>query len=207
MKCKFCGSEFEAPSRGRKREYCYKDECIRKARNEACKRYHEKLKEPKEEVKVVEETKIKEKVQESKISADEIGELRQLGREINALKFKVFEIYQALGKEQSIYDKEDTDFLHLIENIDLDDINVIEKIKQAKENRKNRRSIKERQRILHTLLNIFPENAEKLVLDLIKQGEDFGYKPRISESGEVREKPKYNNYNKTNRGYNNYKKY
>lgn len=33
--CKFCGCEFEQPKKGRKREYCNKEDCLRQARNEA----------------------------------------------------------------------------------------------------------------------------------------------------------------------------
>lgn len=235
MKCKYCNSEFEAPTRGRKREYCYKDECIKKARAEACKKYQNKLKEtkePKEGAKNVKKLELSNEVKEGgipyvvgefkkiensverrdyaepKISSEYVGELRGIAREINALRYKIFEKYQELGREQSIYDKEDSDFLHLIEDIDLDDVNALEKIRQAKESRKNRRSTKERQRVLHTLLNSLPENAEKLVLDLVQAGENSVYKPRINERGEVNERSRTNNYNKTKRqSYNNYRKW
>ena len=41
MKCKYCGAEFEQGN-GRRREYCYKEECVRKARNETQRKWYAK---------------------------------------------------------------------------------------------------------------------------------------------------------------------
>lgn len=40
MKCKYCGEEINQSKRGRKKEYCNKEDCLRQARNEANRKWY-----------------------------------------------------------------------------------------------------------------------------------------------------------------------
>ena len=38
--CKYCGEEFEYSNRGKERGHCRKEECLKKAKNEAQKKWY-----------------------------------------------------------------------------------------------------------------------------------------------------------------------
>ena len=63
MKCKYCGQEFEQNKRGKKKDYCNKEECLKKARNDTQKKWYAN------KLKVLEgvKTKIVEQKEEKKV--------------------------------------------------------------------------------------------------------------------------------------------
>lgn len=193
MKCKYCGQEFEQNKRGRKKEYCSKIECIRKARNDANKKWYAN------KLKVLEGTKnrIIEQKTEKKIiysSTDramnslrneDFTDIIELARELGAIRFKISEKLKSYAPEQSLSDKIDQVFLHRLEELAKKDEvysdEIIDIFKEHINTRQNRRTTKDKQEMLQHLLQGIIANPAAYVAEFIKKRDTRTYNPRIKE--------------------------
>ena len=180
MKCKYCGEQFEQNARGKKKAYCSKPECIRKARNEANRKwYSSKMKVLKgTKNRIIEQTKEKRVVYSStdkliNITMNEdFSDIIEISREIGAIKFKASEMMNKLNKEQSFFDKQDEIFLHKIEELMKQDEvledDVLEIFKEYYDKRPNRRIVKDKQEMLKKLTQSIISNPNQYVVNFIK---------------------------------------
>ena len=190
MKCKYCGCEVEQPKRGKKRTYCRKKECIKKAKNEAQRKWYAK------KMKVLNGTKnrIIEQKEEKKIiysSTDKVihnldkedfSDVISLARELGAIRFKIVEQIKKLSPDLSKHDKIDQKFLHAIENEMKKDViyeeDVVKIVKEYINNRPDRRVIKDKQEMLRHLISGIISNPNKYVIEFIKNRDKRTYKPK-----------------------------
>ena len=179
--CKYCGVTFEGNVR---REYCFKEECIRKNRNETQQRYLLKKKNAQKQdvienqIEIVEKEEVFTKEERSyELYAEDISELQEIGRELGAIKFKISESLKKIAVVQSNYDKEDQNYLHLIENIDtLTKDKAFEIVKEQIVKRNKRRCYKNKTAIL--MKTWIPPNPAKWVIDEINRTKKQKYFPR-----------------------------
>lgn len=196
MKCKYCGCEFEQPKRGRKREYCNKEECLRQARNEANRKWYankmnkelagvkHRIVEKKEEPTVVYSTS--DKIDNSLTFVD-TGDIKVLAREMGAIIHQFIELIKKEREQLSDHDKADQDFLHKLEGLEeLTDQEAIDLVIKEKKNRESRRNNKIRIYLIQSLLNgITIKNPPAFVEQGIQNSKNWKYIPRINE--EVKE--------------------
>lgn len=185
MKCKYCGAEFEQ-GKGRKREYCYKEECIRKARNEIQRKWYAKKR---ENISQVEENKIPTVVYSSqerlehKLNMPNTGDIIEIAKQLGTLRFQ---LVQMIEKERDCineYNKADQDFLHRIEALEeLTDQEAIDMLIKEKKNRESRRNYKVRYYLIQCLLDsIILKNPSAFIIQTIQKSKDFTYVPRVIE--------------------------
>lgn len=193
MKCKYCGEEFEQNKRGKKKEYCNKEECLKKAKNDAQKKwYSNKLKvldgvktqivEQKEEKKVVYSSTDRAI---NSVNNEDFSDVIELARELGAIRFKITEKINECSKQQSTFDKYDQDFLHKIENFakkdELYEEEVVQAVKEHINKRQVRRTIKDKEDMLRHLIQGLIPNPNAYVVQLLKDRENRKYHPRIKE--------------------------
>jgi len=189
MKCKYCGEEFKPNTRGRKKAYCNKKECIQKARNEANRKWYASKMKVLNGTKnrIVEQTKEKKVIYSSidkmnNITINEdFSDIIELSREIGAIKFKAIEMMNKLNSEQSFFDKEDDKFLHQIEDLakkdELYEEDVLEVVMKHINNRPNRRIVKDKQELLRNLTQGIMSNPNQYVVNFIKKRNSRTYNP------------------------------
>lgn len=191
MKCKYCGEEFEPNTRGRKKAYCNKAECIKKARNEANRKwYSSKMKtlkgtknriiEQKEEKKVVYSST--DKI-DNNLKQQDISDIVQIARDLGTIRFQLIQMLQKENEKISNYDKADQDFLHKIENLEeLTDEEAIALVVEEKKSRENRRSNKNRQYLIKGLLDgIIIKNPSQFIIRAVQRSKDYTYIPKVME--------------------------
>lgn len=191
MKCKYCGEEFEPNTRGRKKAYCNKAECIKKARNEANRKwYSSKMKtlkgtknriiEQKEEKKVVYSST--DKI-DNNLKQQNISDIVQIARDLGTIRFQLIQMLQKENEKISNYDKADQDFLHKIENLEeLTDEEAIALVVEEKKSRENRRSNKNRQYLIKGLLDgIIIKNPSQFIIRAVQRSKDYTYIPKVME--------------------------
>ena len=194
MKCKYCGKEFSNTNkRGRKKEYCNSPDCIRKAKNEAQRKWYAG------KTKCLEGTKYRvvEQKEETKViysSADRIinntncedfSDVLEYARQLGAIRFEILEKIKSLSPEQSKYDKADNVFLHDIENLLKKDVvyekDVVDVVKDYICNRPDRRVIKDKQEMLRHLIQGLISNPNQYVVEFIKKRNTRVYNPNKIE--------------------------
>lgn len=187
MKCKYCGEEFEQAKKGRKKEYCNKEDCIRQARNEANRKWYankmnSELKGVKYKIENKEEKKIlyssTDKVLNVTVKED-FSDVMELARELGAIRYKITEKIKSLAPEQSHFDKEDDVFLHKIENLmkqdEILEEDVLQVFKEYLDKRPNRRIIKDKQEMLKHLIQGLISNPNQYVYEFIKNRDNRTY--------------------------------
>ncbi len=180
MKCKFCGEEIEQPKRGRKREYCNKEGCLRQAKNEANRKWYankmnKELKGVKHRIVNKEEKKIiyssTDKIMNITKNED-FSDVLELARELGAVRYKITEKIKSLSPEQSRADKQDEVFLHNIEDLtkqdEISEEDVIKVFKDYLDKRPNRRIVKDKQEMLKHLIQGLISNPNQYVYEFIK---------------------------------------
>ncbi len=188
-RCKYCGDIIEQPKRGRKRDYCRKEECIRKMKNEVQRKWYAN------KMKILEGTKnrIIEQKDEKKIiysstdkaihgvEKEDFTREIELARQLGAVKFEIQEEIRKLAPEISKYDKEDQVFLHNIENLLKQDTiyeeDVITLVKKHIENRPDRRIVKDKISILNGLQGGIMKNPNQYVVEFIRNRDKRQYNP------------------------------
>ncbi len=205
-KCKYCGDIIQQPKRGKKRNYCRKTECIRKARNEANRRWYAN------KMKVLEGAKnrIIEQKEEKKIiysstdraihsaKTEDFTDVIELARKLGAIRFEIVETIKKLNPEQSKKDKIDQIFLHDIENEMKKDIvyeeDMLKIIRKYIENRPDRRIIKDKQEMLRHLIQGLISNPNQYVVEYIKNRDKRQYNPNkeglVRTSKKIKKKEK-----------------
>ena len=193
MKCKYCGEEFEQNKRGRKKEYCSKIECIRKARNDANKKwYANKLKILKGSRNRIVEHKTQKTIVYSStdralnsLKNEDFTDVIELARELGAIRFKIQEKIRSYSPDQSLCDKVDQIFLHKLEELAKKDIvysdEIIDTVKEHINMRQNRRVTKDKQEMLQHLIQGCISNPTEYVTEFIKKRDRRTYNPRIEE--------------------------
>lgn len=190
MKCKYCGCEVEQPKRGKKRTYCRKEECIKKAKNEAQRKWYAKRMEVLKGTKnrIVEQKEEKRVVYSStdraihNLEKEDFSDVISLARELGAIRFKIIEQIKKLSPELSKHDKTDQIFLHDIENEMKKDViyeeDIMKIVKKYINNRPDRRVIKDKQEMLSHLIQGVISNPNKYVFEFIKNRNKRSYKPK-----------------------------
>lgn len=180
MKCKFCGEEINQPKRGRKREYCNKENCLRQARNEANRKwYANKMNKELEGVKHRIVNKEEKKILYSSTdkvmnvtAKEDFSNILEIARELGAIKFKIDEELTKLSPEQSKFDKYDEIFLHKIEELmkqdEITDEDVLNVFREYLDKRPNRRVVKDKQEMLMRLKQGIIKNPNKYIYEFIK---------------------------------------
>lgn len=193
MKCKFCGEEIEQPKRGRKKEYCNKEDCLRQAKNEANRKWYANRLKVLEGAKarIVEQKEEKKVVYSStdrainSVNNQDFSDVIGLARELGAVRFKIVEQINKCQKQQSLFDKYDQDFLHKIENFakkdELYEDEVVQAVKEHINKRQNRRNIKDKEDMLRHLIQGVMSNPNAYVVQSLKDRENRKYTPRVKE--------------------------
>jgi len=185
--CKYCGCEFEQPKKGRKREYCKKEECLRQARNEANRKWYankmnKELAGVKHRIVNKEEKKIiysnTDKVMNVTVKED-FSDILEIARELGAIKFKIEEELTKLSPEQSKFDKQDQIFLHNIEELvkkeEITEEDVLTVFREYLDKRPNRRVIKDKQEMLMRLKQGIIKNPNQYIYEFIKNRNNRQY--------------------------------
>lgn len=192
MRCKYCGEEFMPNTRGKKREYCSKEECVRQSKNEAQRKWYAS------KMNVLEGTKVKIVEQKEKkvvfsstdraiMDIDSEGFLKviELARKLGAIKFEILEELQKCSKEQSTYDKQDQVFLHNLEEFmkqdEVYEEEVVNLVIEHMKKRRERRIIKDKQAMLQRLQQGIIKNPNAFVSEFIKTGKNRNYTPDKEE--------------------------
>ena len=188
MKCKYCGEEFTPNARGKKREYCNKEECVRQSKNEAQRKWYAS------KMKVLEGTKVKIVEQKEKkvvfsstdraiidLKNEGFSKVIELARKLGSVKFEILEELQKCSKEQSDYDKQDQVFLHTLEDfIKKDEVyeeDIIKLVTEHMSKRRERRIVKDKQEMLQRLQQGIIKNPNAYVFEYIKAGKNRTYTP------------------------------
>ncbi len=190
--CKYCNEEFEYSNRGKERVHCQKAECIRKAKNDAQRKwYTNKVKKELtgENIRIIsKETKpqivysSKDRI-DNRMENEDFSDIIEVSRELGAVRFKMIEMLNKESQKQSLYDRQDQDFLHKLEGLEeLTDTEAVNMIIEEKKKREIRRSHKMRQSILSTMINGIPKNPNAYVVETIKNRDNFKYRQRVKEN-------------------------
>lgn len=192
--CKYCGDEFEQSNKGRKKDYCNKEDCIRQARNEANRKWYAK------KMKALKGTKnrIIEQKEEKKIvysstdraindmNNEDFSVVIELARELGTIRYRILEEIKKCSPEQSRYDKLDDVFLHEIENLVKKDVvyedEIVNIVKKHLNNRPNRRFIKDKQEMLKHLVQGVIADPNQYVVQFIKNRDSRTYNNKIERS-------------------------
>lgn len=192
MKCKYCGKEFEQNARGKKKDYCNNEQCIKKAKNEAQRKWYankmsvlngtkNRIVEQKEKRIVYSST---DRVENS-LKIDGFSEVIELARELGAIRYKIVEAIKKCSEQQSLFDRYDQDFLHKIENFakmdELSEDEVVSVVKEHINKRQIRRAIKDKEDILKHLIQGVINNPNAYVIQSLKAKENRQYTPRVKE--------------------------
>lgn len=183
MKCKYCGCEVEQPKRGKKRTYCRKEECLRKARNEANRKwYANKMKvlegtknriiEQKEEKRVIYSSKDKT---DTKVKMPDVGDILQFARDFGTFRYNLIEALRKEEEQISKFDKADQTFLHRLEFLEeLTDDEATQMIIEEKKSRELRRNIKNRKYLIKAMLDaIKMKNPNAFIVQAIQSKGDI----------------------------------
>lgn len=191
--CKYCGEEFEYSNRGKERVHCRKEECLKKAKNEAQKKwYANKVKKELKgtDIRIVSKEENKPQIvysskdrSDNRLENEDFSDIIEVSRELGAVRFKIIEMLNKENKKQSFYDGQDQDFLHKLENLEeITDTEAVNMIIEEKRKRETRRSHKMRQTMLRTMINGMPKNPNAYVVETIKNRDNFKYRQRVKEN-------------------------
>ena len=188
--CKYCGEEFEYSNRGKARVHCKKEECLKKAKNEAQRKWYAN------KMKVLKGTKnrIVERKEEKKIlysSTDKVinvvvkedfSDVLELARKLGTIRYEITEKIKSLSPEQSKYDKIDETFLHKIEGLmkqdEILETDVLKVFREYLDKRPNRRVVKDKQEMLKHLSMGIISNPNEYVVQFIKNRDKRTYNPQ-----------------------------
>lgn len=191
--CKYCGEEFEYSNRGKERVHCRKEECLRKAKNEAQKKWYAN-KVQKElagtNIKIVSKEESKPQIvysskdrSDNRLENEDFSDIIEVSRELGTVRFKLLELLNKESKKQSLYDRQDQDFLHKLEGLEeLTDTEAINMIVEEKKKREVRRSHKIRKAMLMKMVEGIMKNPNAYVVETIKNRDNFKYKQRVKEN-------------------------
>lgn len=190
--CKYCEEEFEYSNRGKERLHCRKPECLKKAKNEAQRKwYANKVKKELagEKIRIVAKVDKSQIVYSSidrsnnRLNNEDFSDIIEVSRELGAIRFKLCEMYNKESKKQSFYDRQDQDFLHKLENLEeLTDTEAINMIVEEKKKRENRRNHKIRMTIIDGLTKGIRKNPNAYVVETIKNRDNFKYNEKAKEN-------------------------
>lgn len=195
MKCKYCGEEFEQNRKGRKREYCNKQECLKKAKNDIQKKWYAKKMKVLNGSKnrIIEQGTIKKVVYSSTDRAinylenQDFSDIIEVARELGAVRFKIIEMIKKCSPEQSSFDKEDQIFLHKVESLARKEEVYVDEIvsifTEEINSRENRRNIKDRKEMLQHLCQGIISNPSAYIAQYLKDRDNRIYKPKIKNIG------------------------
>lgn len=190
IKCKFCGEEF-MPGRGRKTDHCRKEDCLRKARNEANRKWYAnkmgvlngtkyRIIEQKQEKKVVYSST--ERAIHS-LENEDFTDVIELARELGAVRFKILEQLRKYSPDQSKCDTIDQVFLHKFEDLaKMDEVyveDIIGLFVGQIDKRADRRIIKDKREMLQHLIQGCISNPTAYVSEFIKNRNSRVYTPKI----------------------------
>lgn len=175
---------------GEKKDYCDREECLRQAKNEAQRKWYKNKRnkdlsktssvEKKEEPRVVYSTN--DKI-EHNLKTTDTSDIKILARELGSITYQLVELIKKEREKLSIYDKQDQEFLHRIENLEeLTDQEAINLMIKEKKIRESRRNNKVRIYLIQSLLNgITIKNPAMFVEKGISNCKNWTYTPKIKE--------------------------
>ncbi len=191
--CKYCGEEFEYSNRGKERVHCRKEECLKKAKNEAQKKwYANKVKKELKgaDIRIVSKEENKPQIvysskdrSDNRLENEDFSDIIEAARDLGTVRFKLLELLNKESKKQSLYDRQDQDFLHKLEGLEeLTDTEAINMIVEEKKKREVRRSHKIRKAMLMKMVEGIMKNPNAYVVETIKNRDNFKYKQRVKEN-------------------------
>lgn len=194
--CKYCGEEFEYSNRGKERVHCRKEECLKKAKNEAQKKwYANKVKKELQgtDIRIVSKEENKPQIvysskdrSDNRLENEDFSDIIEVARDLGAVRFKILELLNKESKKQSLYDRQDQDFLHKLEGLEeLTDTEAINMIVEEKKKREVRRSHKIRKAMLMKMVEGIIKNPNAYVVETIKNRDNFKYKQRVKENEKI----------------------
>ena len=190
MKCKYCGQEFEQNKYGRKREYCNRAACIRKARNETQQKWYAKKLKVLDGCRnrIIEEKKVVYSSTDralNDLKNEDFTDVIELARELGAVRFKIIEKIKSYTPDKSLSDKLDQVFLHELEELAKKDEvysdEIIDIFKEHINMRQNRRITKDKEEMLQHLIQGCIANPMAYVSEFIKKRDLRTYNPKIRE--------------------------
>lgn len=188
--CSSCHLAFDYVKlvKGRLPKYC--DNC----RKEANKAYVKKWKDKKKAKSITKKWNEKPKVEQPQVTtqvvevndvrefrADQsvvpyvpyVEELTSIAQKLVSIKQDVKALSSKISSEQSVADKEDTTFLHIIETLDrFNGHEAFDLLKREKEKRVARRDCKVIGQLLFQISSGIPENALQIVVEGIKKNNE-----------------------------------
>lgn len=188
--CKYCGEEFEYSNRGKERVYCKKEDCLRKAKNEAQRKwYANKMKVLKGTKNRIVEQKEGKKILYSStdkvmnvVAKEDFSDVLELARKLGSIRYEISEKIRSLSPEQSKCDKVDEVFLHKIEDLmkqeEIAETDVLKIFKEYLDKRPNRRVVKDKQAMLQHLITGIISNPNEYVVQFIKNRDKREYNPQ-----------------------------
>lgn len=191
--CKYCGEEFEYSNRGKERVHCRKEECLKKAKNEAQKKwYANKVQKELQgtDIRIVSKEENKPQIvysskdrSDNRLENEDFSDIIEVSRELGTVRFKLLELLNKESKKQSLYDRQDQDFLHKLEGLEeLTDTEAINMIVEEKRKREIRRGHKLRTEMLKKMQQGIMKNPNAYVVETIKNRDNFKYRQRVKEN-------------------------
>ena len=188
--CKYCGEEFEYSNRGKERVHCRKEECLKKAKNEAQKKwYANKVQKELQgtDIRIVSKEENKPQIvysskdrSDNRLENEDFSDIIEVSRELGTVRFKLLELLNKESKKQSLYDRQDQDFLHKLEGLEeLTDTEAINMIVEEKRKREIRRGHKLRTEMLKKMQQGIMKNPNAYVVETIKNRDNFKYRQRV----------------------------
>lgn len=127
-----------------------------------------------------------ETVETNKDEGSNYQDILDIAQEMGNLRYKLIQMIQETGDDENVFNAQDIDFLHEVENIE--DINkltpeeALKMLKKAHTERKKRRNCKERKHLIQLLLDGFLlKNPRMYITRVIENSKDWTYIPRVAE--------------------------
>ena len=188
MKCKYCGGEFTPNKTGKKKEYCNKEECIKKAKNETQRKWYANKMNVLNGAKarVVEQAEEKKIIYSStdkalnSVKNEDFSDVISIARKLGAVIYEIDEELKKHAQKQSSFDKCDQVFLHKLEEFAKEDEiyedELMEVVREHINARQNRRVVKDKEEILRQLKKGVISNPNEYVVQFIKSRNQREYK-------------------------------
>lgn len=195
--CKYCGEEFTQNTRGKRKNYCNKKECYKKARAEINKKwYSNKIRALKgNKMKIKQNKTIIYSNVERNISKEDFIDVIEYSKELGAIRFEAIQKIKECQAKRSEYDKYKEVFIHDVESLagkdEVTDQEIIDVFKKHIDKILDRRKIKDKEDMYSHLIAGLMKNPNEYVTEYIKQRNNRTYNPN-KNGGNVKGKEEQN---------------
>jgi transcriptional regulator with XRE-family HTH domain len=127
-----------------------------------------------------------ETIETNKDEGSDYQDILDIAQEMGNLRYKLIQMIQETGDDENVFNAQDIDFLHKVENIEdiekLTPEEALKMLKKAHTERKKRRNCKERKHLIQLLLDGFLlKNPRIYITRVIENSKDWTYIPRVAE--------------------------